>query len=205
MKAGKVQRWRYAEIDRALAPDDLHDLLDREREAEGEQQFGDMAVLVDAAQAETLDPGADRAGQQRRDQQRRPEAEPAADLKSEEGAEHVEARMREIQHAEHAEDDGEAAGHQKQQHAEQHTVERGDDDQFKHGIPPRNKGRVRPENSGADGSHANGQFGRSILQVVGSMVCAVSTLATDFQPQPVFSSSNGSLFFSSPSTAIYIG
>ena len=91
-----------------------------------------MAVLVHAAQAEALDAGADRAGQQRRDQQRRPEAEPAGDLKSEEGAEHVEARMREVQHAEHAEDDGQAARHQKQQHAVQHTVERGDDDQFKH-------------------------------------------------------------------------
>ena len=135
-KGRKIQQRRHAEIDRALAPDDLDDFLDREGQAEGEQQFGDMAVLVHAAQAVALDGGADRAGQQRRDQERGPEAEPAADLKSEERAEHVEAGMREVQHAEHAEDDGEPARHQKQQHAVQHTVERGHDDQFKHGAPP---------------------------------------------------------------------
>ena len=44
--------------------------------------------------------------------------------------------MREIEHAQHAEDDGQAARHQKQQHAEQHAVERGYDDQFKHDAPP---------------------------------------------------------------------
>ncbi len=132
MKAGKSSSARHAEIDRALAPDDLHDFLDREGEAEGEQQFGDVAVLVHAAQAVALDHGADRAGQQRRDDQRGPEAEPAADLEAEERAEHVEAGMGEVQHAEHAEDDGQAARHQEQQHAEQHAVQRGYDDQFKH-------------------------------------------------------------------------
>ena len=55
MKAGEIQQRRHAEIHRALAPDDLHDLLDRECEAEGEQQFGDVAVLVHAAQAVALD------------------------------------------------------------------------------------------------------------------------------------------------------
>src|ERR1700730_9394784 len=40
--------------------------------------------------------------------------------------------MREVEHPEHAEDDGETARHQKQQHAEQHAIERGYDDQFKH-------------------------------------------------------------------------
>ena len=52
---------------------------------------------------------------------------------------------------------------------------------------------------------ANGQFGRSILQVVGSMLWSVSILATVFQPQPVFSSSNGSFSVRSPSEAMYIG
>ena len=99
MNAGKSSSGGIAEIDRALAPDDLHDFLDHERQAEGEQQFRDVAVAVHAAQAVALDAGADRAGQQRRDQQRRPEAEPSADLESEERAEHVEARMREVEHA----------------------------------------------------------------------------------------------------------
>ena len=99
VNAGKFEQRRHAEIDRALAPDDLHDFLDHERQAEGEQQFRDVAVPVHAAQAVALDAGADRAGEQRRDQQRRPEAEPLADLESEERAEHVEARMREVEHA----------------------------------------------------------------------------------------------------------
>ena len=55
-----------------------------------------------------------------------------------------------------------------------------------------NKRRVRPGGSGRTAYASNGYFGRSILQVVGSMVCAVSILAMSFQPQPVFSSSNGS-------------
>jgi len=40
--------------------------------------------------------------------------------------------MREVEHAEHAEDDGQAARHQEQQHAEQDAVESGYNDQFKH-------------------------------------------------------------------------
>ena len=50
--------------------------------------------------------------------------------------------------------------------------------------------------------YANGQFGRSILQVVGSTVAGVSIFATSFQPQPVFSSSNGSFSVRSPSEEI---
>jgi hypothetical protein len=42
-------------------------------------------------------------------------------------------------------------------------------------------------------------YGRSILHVVGSTVCGVSILAASFQPQPVFSSSNGSFSVRSPS------
>src|SRR5258705_5407430 len=49
------------------------------------------------------------------------------------------------------------------------------------------------------------QLGRSILQVVGKTVCGASIFPTPFQPQPVFSSSNGSLFLSSPNDAMYIG
>ena len=95
-----------------------------------------MAVAVDAAQAVALDRGADRAREDGCDQEGRPEADPARDLISEERTEHVEARMREVQHAEHAEDDGEAAGHQKEQHPEQDAVQRGNDDEFKHGPAP---------------------------------------------------------------------
>ncbi len=78
VKAGKSSAAGHAVVDRALAPDHRDDLFDREREAEGQQQFGDMAVLVGVAQAVALDRHADRADQQRRDHQRRPEADPAA-------------------------------------------------------------------------------------------------------------------------------
>jgi hypothetical protein len=40
--------------------------------------------------------------------------------------------MREVQHAEHAEDDRQAAGHQEQQHPEQDAVQRGYDDELEH-------------------------------------------------------------------------
>src|ERR1700682_215312 len=65
---------------------------------------------------------------------------------------------------------------------------------------PENRDSRPPRNgSGADELSANDPFGRSILQVVGSTVAGVSILATSFQPQPVFSSSNGSFSVRSPS------
>jgi len=80
-------------------------------------KFGDMSVLVHAAQAEAFDARRrSRRPAAARSTAAGPEAEPAGDLEPEEGTEHVKARMREIQHAEHAEDDGKAARHQKQQH-----------------------------------------------------------------------------------------
>jgi hypothetical protein len=48
-------------------------------------------------------------------------------------------------------------------------------------------------------------FGRFILQTVGKIVSAVSTLATWRQPHPVFSSSNGSLALRSPNDRMYMG
>jgi hypothetical protein len=52
----------------------VHHFLDEEGQAEGEQQLGDMAEPVRAAQAVTLHQRADGADQQRRHQQARPEA-----------------------------------------------------------------------------------------------------------------------------------
>src|SRR5258708_34910505 len=48
-------------------------------------------------------------------------------------------------------------------------------------------------------TRANGQFGRSILQVVESTVAGVSILATTFQPHPVFSTPNRPFPVGSPS------
>ena len=107
-----------------------------------------MAVLVGVAQAVALHRHADRADQQRREHQRRPEADPSRQLVAEEGAQHVEAGMREVEHAHHAEDDGQAARQQEEQHAEQDAVEGRNDNQFKHsaldgypGLMPRSNDR----------------------------------------------------------------
>src|SRR3954470_17134605 len=63
------------------------------------------------------------------------------------------------------------------------------------------RGKRRDERNG----RRKDQLGRSILQVVGKTVSGASTFPTPFQPQPVFSSSNGSLFLSSPNDEMYIG
>ena len=95
-----------------------------------------MAVTVNPSQSKSLDCGSERPRQQWSDEERGPETEPSADLESKKCAEHVEACMREIENAEHAEDDGQAACHQKQQHSEQNAVQRGYDNKFKHDTPP---------------------------------------------------------------------
>ena len=60
--------------------------------------------------------------------QARPEASPFGDLVADEGAEHVEAGVGEIQHAHHGEDQRQTAGHQEQQQAVKHAVQCGDQD-----------------------------------------------------------------------------
>ena len=55
LKAGKSNDAGNAEIDGAFAPDDLHDLFNRERQAESKQKFCNMTVAVNPSQAKTLD------------------------------------------------------------------------------------------------------------------------------------------------------
>ena len=58
------------------------EFLDHERESEGEQQFGDVAEPMHAAEAVALDHRAEQPDSERRDDKRRPEADPAADLEA---------------------------------------------------------------------------------------------------------------------------
>ena len=95
-----------------------------------------MTVTVNPSQAKSLDCRTERPCQQRSNEERGPETNPSADLEAKKCAEHVEACMCEIENAEHAEDDGQAACHQKQQHSEQNAVQRGNDDKFEHDTPP---------------------------------------------------------------------
>jgi hypothetical protein len=197
-------------VDRGLAPDQMHDFLDQEGQAEGEQQFGDMAEAVGAAQAVALDHGADGADQQRRNQQAGPEADPSADLVGEVGAQHVEAGVGEIEDAHHAEDQRQAAGQHEQQQAVGDAVQQRDDDEFhcilKGGYCRRLiRVRVIPGwwssaasrsiaspargRSGGGGPHMAlpGELvrpvqGRSMMQDVGSCESRCVTEATVFQP-----------------------
>jgi len=84
-------------------------------EAEGEEKLRDVAVPVHLAQAEALHQHAEGADQQRRDDQRRPEADLAAHLECQVGAQHVEAGVREIEHAHQGEDERQARGQHEQQ------------------------------------------------------------------------------------------
>ncbi len=103
-----VHLGRYRVAHRGAAPDQLDHLDDHIGQAEREQQLGHVAELVHGAQPVALDQRADDADQQRRDHQRRPEADLGADRVGEVGAQHVEAGMRKIEHAHHAEDQRQA-------------------------------------------------------------------------------------------------
>jgi hypothetical protein len=54
------------------------------------------------------------------------------------------------------------------------------------------RGKRPPPLRMSERGQTRARHGRFILQLVGSMVCGVSIFDTSRQPQPVFSSSNGS-------------
>jgi hypothetical protein len=111
----------------------LHAALDDEHEAEGEQQFGDVAVVMHAPQAPHLDRRPDQRAQDRGQDQRRKETDELADGEGEIGADHVDAGVGEIEHAHHAEDQRQAAGQHEQQHAVDQAIEQGNED-YLHGL-----------------------------------------------------------------------
>jgi hypothetical protein len=68
----------------------------------------------------------------------------------------------------HAEDNGQAARHQKQQHSVQHAVERGYDDQFKHDMPSSEvRAALAPADAGTNGGLRDDQtaFKKKWVQV----------------------------------------
>ena len=118
------------EVDRALeargarteqlagAPDQQHQILDDERDAEGGEQLKQHRRVIDSAQQQHFDQRADRSDAERGEHDRGPEAkgaaEPVGQRVADIGAEHVEGAMGEIDDAGYAENDREAGSDEKQ-------------------------------------------------------------------------------------------
>ena len=90
-------------------------------------QLGHVAEAVHAAQRETLERRAHRPHEQRRGHERRPEAHDAGERVGDVGAQHVEARVGEVEHTHHAEDQREAGAEQEQQQPGAEPVQDVDD------------------------------------------------------------------------------
>ena len=91
-----------------------------------------MTVLVNSSQTVAFDQSPNPTHQQRRQNEPRPIAYIQADLETKISAQHVKTGMGKIEHAHHAEDQGQTAGQQKQQQAIKQPVERRKNDQLKH-------------------------------------------------------------------------
>ncbi len=113
----EVQRRRDAVVHREIAEEQLDQLGDDERQAKGQQQLVRVAVTMDAAQEEALHRHAGQPDQDRRDHDGRPEADGALQRVGKVGAQHVERRVGKVEHAHHAEDEGQASGDHEQQQA----------------------------------------------------------------------------------------
>ena len=104
-KSEKSMRRRHGARDRVAAPDHRDDLLDQVREPEREQDLRDVTpARARGAEPVALDRGADEPARERREHERGPEPDPASELERKIRAEHEHARVREIEHAHHAED-----------------------------------------------------------------------------------------------------
>ena len=89
-----------------------------------------MTVLVHAAQHVALDERATATGDERSGDQSGPEADAAAERKTDVGAQHVEPGVGEIEHAHHAENQRETRGHHEQQEPVNDAVQHRDDQEF---------------------------------------------------------------------------
>jgi hypothetical protein len=100
----EVERLGDAVVDRGTTPDEMHHFLDQVEQPEREEQLGHVTVLVHSAQAPALGQRAEHTYQDWRYRQCRPEPDVLAQLEREVRPQHVEARVREVEHAHHAED-----------------------------------------------------------------------------------------------------
>ena len=93
---------------RRRAPDDADRLFGDHGKAEGHQQAQDRIGGVETAQDETLEQDAQQGDRDRRQHDRRSEAEISGDFDRYVGAERIERAMRQVHHAADAEDQRQA-------------------------------------------------------------------------------------------------
>ena len=125
-----LQSFRWLEVEGNAAPDQLHQLQHHIGQAKGDQQLGHMPKLVNPAQAKPLKQRAERTHHQRRQHQRRPEPDPARQRVAHISAQHVKAGMGEVEHAHHAEDQGQPRTQHEKQQAIADAIERRDDEKL---------------------------------------------------------------------------
>jgi hypothetical protein len=125
-----VEYSRHARAERAQAPAELDEFAEHVGRAEGQQQLGEMSVTSHAAQQPALERRADQADDERRDHERGPETEARRHRIADVSAQHVEARVREVEHAEHAEDQRQARRQHEEQQAEADSVQQIDDERL---------------------------------------------------------------------------
>ena len=106
--------------------------FDDEREAEGEEQAVERVEAVEARQGEALDDDAEEADEERRQDERRPvaDAEIGEQQVADEGAEHVERAVGEVDDAQQAEDDREAEA----EHRVERAVDQADEELAEEGL-----------------------------------------------------------------------
>ena len=124
----------HAVGDGVPAPEHRDELLDQVGKTEGEEDLGDVPLAVHVTQAVALDRRADQAARERRQDQRGPEADPAPELERAIRAEHEDARVGEIEHAHHAEDQREAARQHEQQQAVHDAVQQRNRRELEHSL-----------------------------------------------------------------------
>jgi len=106
------------------APEHDHHFLHHEREAHRDEDVEFMRLGVHAAQQQLLGQPAQRAHEERHQQQRQPEVQaPLKGLEAEVGAQQVEGPVREVHEAQQAEHDGQADRQQEIQHADADSVD----------------------------------------------------------------------------------
>ncbi|MGF6636541.1 hypothetical protein OKW39_003692 [Paraburkholderia sp. MM6662-R1] len=104
--SGPVEHRRNPRRQRTEPPAELDEFAEQIGGAERQQQFGQMPVPAPAhaPQQPAFERRAEQPDEERRNHQRAPEAGARRHRKADVRAEHIEARMREVEHAEHAED-----------------------------------------------------------------------------------------------------